>query len=380
MKFSFRSRRGVTAVALLGALACTACAVSARDIVIGQVAPFGGPLAVSGRDFNLGAMIAFDEINTAGGIGGNRLRLVSRDDGYRSGETVRLVGDLIEQDNPVALIGMWGAENIEAVLDKDLLDKAGLPVVGVRSGSSALRSKGALFHVRASYREEVQRILDQVQTMGSRRVAVVYENTDFGREAWADAQAALAKRQLKPLAVAVQPPNDLKVDATVQTIASTEPQAVLLVANTPVAAAVIRGLRARNSPAFIFTTSTVDAEQLVTQLGAAAAGVAVAQGVPNPYKATAPIAMDFKRRVAALGIDPVRANFASLEGYIVGRIVGEGLRRAGKDPQRRDLVRGLESLRRADVGGFMVDFGPGQREGSRFVDLSLIGSDGRIRQ
>ena len=64
----------------------------------------------------------------------------------------------------------------------------------------------------------------------------------------------------------------------------------------------------------------------------------------------------------------------------MARIVGEGLRRAGKDPQRKDLVRGLESLRRADVGGFMVDFGPGQREGSRFVDLSLIGSDGRIRQ
>jgi hypothetical protein len=104
----------------------------------------------------------------------------------------------------VALIGMWGAENIDAVLDKDLLEKAGLPVVGVRSGSSALRSKGALFHVRASYREEVQRILDQVQTMGSSRIAVIYEDTDFGREAWADAQAALARRNLKPLAVAVQ--------------------------------------------------------------------------------------------------------------------------------------------------------------------------------
>lgn len=366
--------------AIAACLGVAAPVAMAKDIVVGQVAPFGGPLAVSGRDFNLGAMIAFDEINAAGGIGGNRLKLVSRDDGYRSAETVRLVEGLIEQDNPVALIGMWGAENIDAVLDKDLLEKAGLPVVGVRSGSSALRAKGALFHVRASYREEVQRILDQVQTMGSNRIAVIYEDTDFGREAWADAQSALARRQLKPLAVAVQAQNDLKVDAVVQKIAAAEPQAVLLVANTPVAGAIIKGLRSRNSPAFIFTTSTVDAEQLVTQLGVTAAGVAVAQGVPNPYKATAPIAMDFKRRMALLGIDPVRANFASLEGYIVARIVGEGLRRAGKDPQRKDLVRGLESLRRADVGGFMVDFGPGQREGSRFVDLSLIGSDGRIRQ
>lgn len=370
------SRAVLCAAVLAGAVS----AAAARDIVIGQVAPFGGPLAVSGRDFNLGAMIAFDEVNAGGGIGGNRVRLVSRDDGYRSADTVRLVEDLIEQQNPVALIGMWGAENVDAVLERGLLDRAGLPVVGVRSGSSALRSRGALFHVRASYREEVRRILDQIQTMGSSRIAVIHEDTDFGREAWNEAQASLARRNLKPWVVAVQPPNELKVDAAVQKIAAAEPQAVLLVANTPVAGAVIRGLRAQNLPAFIFATSTVDAEQLVTQLGAAAAGVAVAQGVPNPYKATTPVAMDFRRRMAYLGIEPVRANFASLEGYIVARVVIEGLRRAGKDPQRRDLVRGLESLRRADLGGFMVDFGPGQREGSRFVDLSLISSDGRIRQ
>ncbi|MFY3383763.1 ABC transporter substrate-binding protein [Paracidovorax sp. MALMAid1276] len=352
----------------------------AKDLVIGQVAPFGGPLAVSGRDFNLGAMIAFDEINAAGGVSGNRLRLVSRDDGYRSAETVRLVEELIEQEAPVALIGMWGAENIEAVLQKDLLEKADLPVLGVRSGNAALRAKGALFHVRASYRDEVQRILDQMHTMGSERVAVIYEDTDFGREAWADAQAALAKRQITPVAVAMQPRNDLKVEATVKKIVAAAPQAVLLVSNTPVAGAMVKGLRAKNLPAFVFATSTVDAEQLVAQLGAEASGVAVAQGVPNPYKATAPIAMDFRRRIASLGIDPARANFASLEGYIVARILVEGLRRSGKNPQRKDLVRGLESLRRTDLGGFVVDFGPGQREGSRFVDLSLIGTDGRIRQ
>jgi len=98
----------------------------AKDLGIAQVAPFGGPLAVSGRDFNLGAMIAFDEINAAGGIGGNRLRLISRDDGYRSADTVQHVSDLLEQDNPLALIGMWGAENIEAVLAKKLLENAGL--------------------------------------------------------------------------------------------------------------------------------------------------------------------------------------------------------------------------------------------------------------
>lgn len=86
-----------------------------------QLLPFGGPLAVSGRHFNLGAMVAFEGINASGGINGNRLRLVSRDDGYRSADTVQHVRELLEQDNPIASIGMWGAENIEATVSKTFL-------------------------------------------------------------------------------------------------------------------------------------------------------------------------------------------------------------------------------------------------------------------
>jgi branched-chain amino acid transport system substrate-binding protein len=359
---------------------CWAASIQAKEIVVGQVAPFGGPLAVSGRDFNLGAVIAFDEINAAGGVGGQRLRLLSRDDGYRSSETVRHVDDLLRQHNPVALIGMWGAENVQALGAKQLLETSGLPVVGVRSGALALRRNPALFHLRASYRDEVLRILEQLKTMGSTRIAVLYEDDDFGREAVADVTAALGLRDLKAALVVAQAKNDLKVDAVVDQTVASQPQAVLVVANTPVAAALIKGLRERKLSAFVFATSTLDAEQLMAQLGPLAAGVAVAQAVPNPYKATAPIAMAFQKRIKVLGIDAARANFASLEGYIVARVVAEGLRRAGRDPGRRELVRGLESMRRYDLGGFLVDFGPGQREGSRYVDLSLVGVDGRIRQ
>lgn len=352
----------------------------AKEIVVAQVAPFGGPLAISGRDFNLGAMIAFDEINARGGIAGNRLKLISRDDGYRSADTAQHVSQLIAQDKPIALIGMWGAENIAAVVDKGMLVNSGLPVVGVRSGVAALRNNPNLFHVRASYRDEVQRILDQIRTMGSTRIAVVYEDDGFGKEAWVDVQEMLATRSLKAAAVAVQPKNSLNVDSAVSTIAVSQPQAVLLVANTPVAAAMIKALKGKKLPLFIFATSTVDAEQLVAQLGDVAAGVAVAQSVPNPYKATAPVARAFQNRLKALGLPAERGNFASLEGYIVAQVVAEGLKRSGRDPSTKDLVRGLESMKQVDLGGFVVDFAPNQHEGSRYVDLSLIGAGGHIRQ
>lgn len=357
-----------------------ACAASAKEIVVAQVAPFGGPLAVSGRDFNLGALIAFDEINDKGGVNGNKVRLVSRDDGYRSAETVRLVKEVMDEESPIALLGMWGAENVEAVIKEQLLEKGGMPVVGVRTGVEAFRTNPWLFHVRAGYSVEVRRILDQLQTIGSKRIAVVYEDDGFGREALADAKAGLKKIKLEPALTLALPRNNLDVTQAVQSIVTAMPQAVLLVANTPVAAALIKELKQRRFSTFVFATSTVDAEQLIDRVGADAGGIAVAQGVPNPYKATKPIAAEFQRRVKYLGIDPARANFATLEGYITARVLAEGLKKAGKNPTRSDLVQGLESLKQVDLGGFFLNFGTGQREGSSYVDISIIDTGGRIRQ
>jgi branched-chain amino acid transport system substrate-binding protein len=360
-----------------GSLTTTAWA---KDVWVAQVAPFGGALAQAGRDFNLGIIVGLNEINMAGGLNGNRLRLVSRDDGYRSKDTVMHTRELLQKFEPVAFLGMWGADNIGAVLQNKVLESRGVPVIGVNSGMAEFRSDPALFHIRASYKDEVLRILDQMQTMATTRIAVVYEDEAFGREAWAQAQTALSARQLKPAIVLALPSSEVDVSQAVAQVVGVDPQAILLVANTPVASSFVAGVRAKGVKSLVFTTSTVNAEQLVKQLGTAASGTAIAQGMPSPYRTKTRIAQDFKKQVAALGIDSERMNFASMEGYVATRVVAEGLRRAGRDVDAKSLVRALDSMRRYDLGGFWIDFSAGNHEGSRYVDMSIVGTDGRIRQ
>jgi branched-chain amino acid transport system substrate-binding protein len=370
-------------VLLSSALMTSALCAQPREYVVAQVAPFGGPLAVSGRDFNLGAMIAFDEVNSQGGIRGTPIRLISRDDGYRPADTLAHIKDVLANHNPLALMGMWGADSVQAVLDSAALADSGLPVVGVRSGVSSLRSNAQLFHIRASYKDEIQRILDQIATMGSNRIAFIYEDDAFGREAIEDAKALMAGRKIQPALLHKQGKNQLDVSATVAQLTPVQPQALIIIANTPVAAALIKGIRATTLSPFIFTTSTVDAEQMASQLGAQAGGVAVAQGMPNPYRAAVPVALEFNKRIRDLGIDPARANFSSIEGYVTAKVVIESLRRSAsisKEVGRRDVVKALESMQRTDLGGFVVEFGVNKHEGSRYVNLSMIGTDGRIRQ
>ncbi len=366
---------------LLAALSLCASAATAKDLVVAQIAPFGGNLAVAGRDFNLGALIAFDEVNLAGGVNGNPVRLVSRDDGYRPADTVRHLATLVETEAPVALIGLWGAESVRALLADKTLERAGLAVVGVRSGDTLLRSEKFLFHLRASYRDEVMRMVEQVATMSIKRVAVVHDDEAFGRESLSVAREGLKARGIELTAVAALKRDSLEVGPAITTVLDAQPQAVFVLATTNSAAAFIKPFRQRRNTAFVLTMSSVEADNLVSQITPEfARGVSVAQSVPNPYKATAPVARSMRNRMQSLGIADERANFASLEGYISARIVIEALKRVGRDPKPSQVAGALESMRNFDLGGFVVDFGPGKHEGSHFVDLSVISADGKVRQ
>ena len=56
----------------------------------------------------------------------------------------------------------------------------------------------------------------------------------------------------------------------------------------------------------------------------------------------------------------------------------EGLRRTGKDLTREKFVAAMESMSNLEIGGFLVRFSPDNHNGSQFVDLSMIGRDGKF--
>jgi branched-chain amino acid transport system substrate-binding protein len=60
-------------------------------------------------------------------------------------------------------------------------------------------------------------------------------------------------------------------------------------------------------------------------------------------------------------------------------VLTEGLRRAPGKLTRESLIAGLESIDRQQFGGFEVSFSPRNHVGSKFVELSMITGDGRIR-
>jgi ABC-type branched-subunit amino acid transport system substrate-binding protein len=74
----------------------------------------------------------------------------------------------------------------------------------------------------------------------------------------------------------------------------------------------------------------------------------------------------------------VEVSFSSLEGFINAKVLVEALRRADRKLTRESLVAALESMRGYDVGGLAVTFTARDHQGSRFVDVVVVGADGRF--
>jgi len=100
--------------------------------------------------------------------------------------------------------------------------------------------------------------------------------------------------------------------------------------------------------------------------------------MPSPYNAARPITREFNDAVKKAGGD-FQANFSSMEGYLAAKVVVEALRRGPAKATRDTLIASLESLNNESFGGFNVSFSPTDHVASRFVELSMLTGDGRVR-
>ena len=71
-------------------------------------------------------------------------------------------------------------------------------------------------------------------------------------------------------------------------------------------------------------------------------------------------------------------NYTSFEQFLGAKVLVEGLRRAGPAPTRAKVIKALESLNNYDLGGITLSYSPTNRIGSRYVEVTVIGSNGRL--
>lgn len=381
MPYPTRRRFGVhtLSLALAGAspgLWAQPNAASPRRIVLGQSVPLTGAAAEVGLAFAAGAKLGVDAFNARKPSPGFSFELRQLDDGYDPARAEANARKLLAEGADL-LFGFVGTGSSDAAAR--VAKAEGTLLFAPFAASDELRDAKhpEVFHVRPSLSDEAFKIVRHAVTLGQTRIAVVGEADAMGRAGQAAVAQALDELK-QPAAVAVQtvPVNSPQVDAAVAALMKAQPQAVVLVSLFNASAAVIRKMRAAGFRGTFMCFSVVGLDPLFTALGPDIGGVVVSQVVPSPYNPARPVSREFVAAAKQQG--RMQANFSSMEGYLAAKLFTEGLKRAGGKPTREALIAALESINE-DFGGYRVSFGPGNHVASKFVELSMLTGDGRVR-
>lgn len=350
--------------------------ITARSILLGQSAAMTGPSSDLGNAIRDGALAYFEDVNAKGGVNGRLIELKTLDDGYEPDRTLANTKALLEND-VFAMFGFVGTATSMAALP--LLKKDEIPFFAPLSGAQALREPlmPNVFHIRASYFAETEKIVENLDALGVKKIAVFFQNDAYGRAGLEGVERALKKRKLDVMAVATVERNSVDVASAVTKLKALQPRAVVIITAHKASTAFIRGmLKDAESIPYLWNISFVGSKVLANSLGKDGRGIMISEVVPSPWDEKLSVVKEYKRLYLS---KPGREmGFISLEGFIAAKVFVEGLRRAGKDLSRANFIKAVESMHAYDAGGFTVKFGPNDHTGSDFVDLTVISSDGKF--
>ena len=346
------------------------------SIVFGQSAAFTGPTSELGSNMRLGILAAFEEANRQGGVRGRMLRLRSRDDGYEPEAA---------SDNTHALIaegvfGLVGAVGTPTSTAAEPVATAGsVPYIGPFTGAEFLRERhDFVVNLRASYFQETEEMVERLTTdLGYTRFAVLYQDDNYGNAGLTGVRRALGRRDMVLVAEGAYVRNTTAVKRALLDIREGNPQAVIIIGAYQPAATFIRWARRIGVNAIFVNISFVGSNALLNELGTAGEGVVVTQVVPFPQDTSVPVVARYHEALEAVDPD-ASPGFVSLEGYLAGLLIVEGLDRTGPEPTRESFLQTLREAGPLDLGGFEVEYGVRDNQGSDRVFLTRIQA-GRFR-
>lgn len=370
--FPMKTTAGTLAALALG---LAASSFAADRILIGQSAPLTGSNADIGKEIREGALAYFKKVNEAGGVNGRPVELVSLDDKNDRKTAGANAVRLVNEGNVVALFGFASATlSLDAM---PIVKEKRVPFFAPFTGADAIHQQNPyVFVMRASYADELAKILEHWGNLGVSRVTVLHYDDEIGNQNYATVERIMKGAGKKPTGIKIQRNADV-APATIDAIVASDPQVIIATTLYQPTAQVLKALVARKLPYNMTALSFVGPGQLARTAGANAAGVSVAGVVPPPAKTILPVVKECGEAMHKAGV--AELTYTNLEACIAAKVLVEAIRRAGRDVTREGLYRSLAGLDHFDAGGYVVSFGPEVRQGSHYVELAVIAKNGQFR-
>ncbi len=328
--------------------------VTDTEVLIGNVQDLSGPLKELGAIIPSGSNMYFQYINDQGGVHGRSIKMLIEDHQYNPQKAVAATKKLVEKDQVFCLFQILGTSPCEAI--RPILSETGTPLIAPATNSGTMsdlsREAGDLiFHTDTGYDRQGEILVDYILNQNSdAKIGIVYQDDDYGENvlvgiarAEEEHEITVQKESYQRGAIDFkgQTMNLLKGGCTDVIIAG--------IVREPVT--VMKTAEAMNyKPNFFGTGPTVDAR--VGKLAGSAGEGFTATYWANMWNSDAPGPILYRELCEKYDIPEPYIGLYHYYGFATAQLLVEGLERAGRNPTRKSLVRGLETFKNWDVGSF----------------------------
>lgn len=233
--------RLVTALAGAAAMAAAAAfpgAAGAKEFKVGFIMSLTGPSGVLGKVTLEGARAGIQMVNSTGGIGGAKVRLVICDVKSSEQQAVICARRLAFQDKVNLMVGTGSTPQTLAILPT--VTAAKIPLFSVTGSPRPYRPvKKYVFKGIQGLGDQIPLLVQFLKEKKLNKVYVIHDNGPLGQAIGGIFKKVVAGAGIEVLGTELYSPTDTNVTAQVTRMRAAKPDAVLNIAITPPAGALI---------------------------------------------------------------------------------------------------------------------------------------------
>lgn len=353
-----------------------------ENLIFGVSIPKSGIMKALGNKVYVGANAYFSYANESKILGDTKIDLIVYDDKYEPEITQENTLKLIRK-NVFAFFGFVGTPTVKKILP--ILKNNDIPFIAPFSGASFLRNTQSenFINFRSSYEEEINFIVDYLyHEKGVRRIAVFYQNDNYGEEGFVALLNALKERDLTLAGESTYKRNTLSIRHALHEINNSKPEAVLLVGAYQANALFIQTAKRTShlKDTLFCNISFGDANEMVKELDYNTKNVLFSEVVPSFNDTSKEVVREYQKLMQIYAPkEPL--SFISFESFLAAKSVVSALKQIDGTITRAKFIQEIHKLPPDALGGVAIHFQNNQLhnrvylfeyKNSQFVEITHV--------
>ncbi len=388
MRRIFQSLSAVCLVALLAGCSFGRLSSSGAPIKIGLIAPLSGGSATSGEAIQRGMLLAIDDVNRAGGVLGRPLALVARDVPNDRDAGVAALQELIDKEQIVTVFGGLFSPVMMAQLD--LIHERRIPLINPWGSLTAITDNGHspnyAFRVSVSdkYADEFLTRY-ALNVIGAHKPAIIADTSSWGDSNVAGLTEWLTRLNKPAVAIERFAQGDTDMRGQIQKLQASGADAILMIANAPEGATIVRGVRIQGWQVPIISHWGISGGKFVEMAGVQNVNDIFMLQTYSFYGQLSPQAQEvvsaYHARFNTRTVDEITAPVGVAHGYDGMRLLALAIQQAGTTdgPKIREALENLQQPYDGLVKQYRRPFSPTNHDALIANDyLMMIWQNGKL--